>query len=226
MINGGNLSDTEKKIISLLVREHSLSKKQIAESVGISWGSAVKFITLLENKNIIKIDGTLLRDDNKGKNAYTYSFNELFPLSIGVDVEYRTTHITLTNLRTEVLAEQWYETVPLDELDRLETFLENSIGTFLDSIENKEALIGIGISLPGIGDPVFAVPDDYTNRDNVTRRLEQRFGVPIRMEMNIKAFTMFENLHGTGQVDENFLAVTIRTGVGGGIVLGGKLYTG
>lgn len=104
-------------------------------------------------------------------------------------------------------------------------------------IKKAEEILGgfrdiqcIGISTAGQVDPkagtiVFAnenIPR-YTGM-KIKERLEARFSVPVAVENDVNAAAVGEAQYGAGSDD--FLMLTYGTGVGGAIVVNGKIYTG
>ncbi|MCA9633367.1 MAG: ROK family protein [Myxococcales bacterium] len=61
---------------------------------------------------------------------------------------------------------------------------------------------------------------------NIQRELERRVGCPVIVENDATVAALGEALHGWGQEYPSFLMVTLGTGVGGGLVLDGKLRRG
>lgn len=60
----------------------------------------------------------------------------------------------------------------------------------------------------------------------VVELLEERFGVPVILENDANAAAVGEHVYGAGRGCENVFYVTVSTGVGGGLIIGGKLYRG
>ncbi len=58
------------------------------------------------------------------------------------------------------------------------------------------------------------------------RALEERFGVPVRVQNDANAAVLGECYAGRGRDVADVLMVTLGTGVGGGVVSGGRLMTG
>lgn len=93
----------------------------------------------------------------------------------------------------------------------------------------KEQLIGIGIGVPG---PV----DDEGNvnkcvnlgwgRFNIQHTLEQLTGLPVKAGNDANVAALGEAWKGGGAGCENMIMATLGTGVGGGIIIGGKPING
>lgn len=104
----------------------------------------------------------------------------------------------------------------------------------------KIALDGAGIGLEdvtsiGIGTPGAASRSTgvvlYSNNlgfDNVPlgKMLKEKLGKDIYVENDANAAAFGEYLAGGGKGYENVVVITLGTGVGGGIIIDGKIYTG
>lgn len=88
----------------------------------------------------------------------------------------------------------------------------------------------VGIGLPMNLDPKTGVGLRATNlaleNVDVAGRLRERFDVPIGIENDANAAALAEWRVGAGRGAQTLVLVTLGTGVGGGIVLDGKLYRG
>lgn len=70
----------------------------------------------------------------------------------------------------------------------------------------------------------------YPLRDYVARLLDElrpsRAGGPVRLEMDGVAITMAEHWTGAAQGYDNIMGMVISTGIGGGLIVGGRVITG
>ena len=104
---------------------------------------------------------------------------------------------------------------------------------FQEAIDEVRALVqrllGIGVGVPGLvdhatGTLVFAPNLGWSNVP--LREMWQRYGVPVMIENEANAAALGEHLMGIAQHIENFIYLSAGVGLGGGLMIGGKLYGG
>jgi glucokinase len=97
--------------------------------------------------------------------------------------------------------------------------------------ESRKAITGIGIGCPGPLDPLTGVIGDVGTLPgwegaSPVARLSEEFGVPVAIENDADAAVIGEAALGAGRGESALIYVTISTGIGAGIMLGGKLFRG
>jgi len=99
-------------------------------------------------------------------------------------------------------------------------------------IAGYSGFVAIGISTTGQVDSTRGViiyagetAPEYTGME-VGDIFTQRFGVPVFVDNDVNAAAVGEAAYGAGVGEPNFLCLTYGTGVGGAIVLDGKVHTG
>jgi glucokinase len=89
-----------------------------------------------------------------------------------------------------------------------------------------------GVGVPGIYDAADGVIRFFTNLPGpwadrpLAGPLSEALGVPVRLINDARAFTLAEARVGAGQGCASLIGVTLGTGIGGGIVLDGRLVLG
>lgn len=96
---------------------------------------------------------------------------------------------------------------------------------------DRGRLLAIGVGVPGIFDAVHGVGLSYKyivswRNVPVRDRLVKRFGVPVFLESNIRAMALAESWFGQGRGRRNFVCVAVRSGLGLGMMLDGRLHRG
>jgi len=90
---------------------------------------------------------------------------------------------------------------------------------------------GVGVSVPGPLDPESGELLNPPNlpgwtRVPVRRLLAERLGLPVYVENDANAAALAEWRFGAGRGFQHVVYLTMSTGVGAGLVLAGRLYTG
>lgn len=89
---------------------------------------------------------------------------------------------------------------------------------------------GIGVTIPGLADPqtgrwVYA-PFSGIRDFPIGERLAEHFGKPVFAENDVNACAWAEHIFGVCRKINDFLWVTVSNGIGGGLVLGRKIFPG
>jgi glucokinase len=99
-----------------------------------------------------------------------------------------------------------------------------------DAGVSASALDGAGIGAPGICNGAAGVVVEAVNlgwRDvPVTMLLEQSLGLTVRLDNDANCAALGEQWCGAARGSDHMLMVTLGTGLGGGLILGGKIYHG
>lgn len=87
-----------------------------------------------------------------------------------------------------------------------------------------------GIGTPGSIDPLNGIITYSNNIDfynvPITDMMRERTGKDFYIENDANAAAYGEFIAGAGKGTKNFVAITLGTGVGGGVIIDGKIYTG
>jgi len=94
-----------------------------------------------------------------------------------------------------------------------------------------EEIEGIGVVAPGPLDPRMGTllysPNIPALRDiPIARLMRERYGRPVLVENDANAAGLAEALFGAGTGYAHVFYVTVSTGIGTGVILGGKIYGG
>ncbi len=94
-----------------------------------------------------------------------------------------------------------------------------------------DGIVGVGISSPGPCDPVRGVVSNAPNLPGwhevpLARIVSEALGVPAVLENDAAAACYGEYRFGAGRGLRHILYVTLGTGIGGGIIIDGRLYGG
>jgi len=90
---------------------------------------------------------------------------------------------------------------------------------------------GIGIDVPSLVDVEKGIVYSVANIPSwlkvpLKKILEKRFGVPVFVNNDAKCFALGELHYGEGRGYKNLIGLIIGTGLGAGIIIGGKIFYG
>lgn len=91
-----------------------------------------------------------------------------------------------------------------------------------------EDVLGIGIGIPGLVDRKEGIINDVQNipswkEVHLKTILEDRFNVPVYLDNDANCFALGESRFGSGKKEDDFVGLTLGTGMGGGIIKDGFL---
>lgn len=122
--------------------------------------------------------------------------------------------------------------VPTDTARSERGVVEQLIEIAREASLDARGIESVGIGVPGLYDPAAGttrflpnVPGHWAGVP-VTSAVSQAVHAPARLINDARAFTLAEHRLGAGRGADSMLGITIGTGVGGGLILGGSLYLG
>ena len=149
----------------------------------------------------------------------------------GVDIGGTTVKLGLFNKAAELL-DKWE--IPTVKVNGGEQILPDVAGSILKKMEEKSIamsdIIGIGVGAPGAVDEEGTMVGGAVNLGwgvlNIPQILREYLDVPVKAANDANVAALGEMWQGGGKGHRNMVAVTLGTGVGGGIIVEGKILTG
>lgn len=153
------------------------------------------------------------------------------PVRIGIDIGGTTTKIGLVDIHQKLIASQVMETRakrPAEEV--IGEIAERTLALLEDQGIAMDQCIGAGIGMPGTIDSKKGIVK-YSNNiqwENVdlVKIMGQYLPIPIRIANDADCAALGEAVAGAGKECQDVIMLTLGTGVGGGIILDGKIYEG
>jgi glucokinase len=151
--------------------------------------------------------------------------------SIGVDLGGTNLRIAAVNEQGTLLEKITLDTKVALGRDHVIDGMCNAIQRLAAKYAGSGSLLGIGIGVPGIIDMESGMvrespnlPDwaDYPARDEIERRLKTR----VILENDANSAALGENWLGAARDLKDMAMLTLGTGVGGGLVLDGRIWHG
>jgi len=107
--------------------------------------------------------------------------------------------------------------------------LEEIAGAISELFDSS--VVGIGCGVPSVVDVERGIVFDVENipswkEMHLKAALEERFGVPASINNDANAFAVGEHVFGAGREVEDMVGMTLGTGMGTGVIVNGRLYSG
>lgn len=137
-----------------------------------------------------------------------------------------------TNVRGGLVSEDNLQKIISRRIDACRSVEEvvEKIFSLVDQLINKE-VTAIGIGVPGLIDAKEGIVYDvikipYWTEVPLQNILEQRYQLPVLINNDANCFALGEFYFGKGKESSDMVGLTIGTGLGAGIIIKNKLYTG
>lgn len=106
---------------------------------------------------------------------------------------------------------------------------ESVIGKMKERTISGEQVIGIGVGIPGPvseNGKVGRVTNIEWDQKDVAGELRELTGLMVRVGNDANVAALGEYVHGSGQGRKSLIMITLGTGVGGGVVMNGRIIHG
>ncbi len=154
------------------------------------------------------------------------------PPALGVDFGGTQVKLGLVSPAGGILARRAFDTTAVSGVAAwIEAVARALADMGVDPAQAGACLAGIGVGVPGFTDFGNGFIHELTNVPGwvavpLGEKLRARFGVPARVDNDANAMALGECRHGAGRDYRHAVFVTLGTGVGGGLLLDGRLYRG
>ncbi len=153
-------------------------------------------------------------------------------LVIGVDLGGTHTYAGVINDHGEILVRKETD---IDLSEDAETIIKDSIIPTIKAAMDENPFIeddikAVGIGIPGNLDSArgmcFFSPNFQWRDVSVTPPIREALGIPVFLQNDVNVTALGEKYFGAGKDIDDFVMAAIGTGIGGGIISGGKLLLG
>ncbi|GGP68965.1 ROK family transcriptional regulator [Saccharothrix coeruleofusca] len=223
---GGRGPRTRTDLLRLLRDEGATSRVALGERLDLPRAKLTAEIARLVDEGLVAVGGPAASRGGR-RSTLVHLADDL--RVIGVDVGVTSITVAVTDGRCEVLASQSEDCAvrlgPVEVLRRVADLAER----VLEKAPGR--LIGAGIGLPGpvsfrdgmpVAPPIMPGWDRYPVRDD----LAGRWGCPVTVDNDVNVMALGERHSGVARSLDDLILVKVGTGIGCGIVVGGRVYRG
>lgn len=153
------------------------------------------------------------------------------PIALAVDFGGTSVKLAAVDPSAHILARTSFDTASAPGVDLWLDAVSAASRALLSSLPAGAAFSAVGVGVPGFVDFAKGFVHDLANVPGWTAvpladRLRDRFHLPVAVENDVNAMAAGECAHGAGAGFRDAVFVTLGTGVGGGILINGRLHRG
>ena len=216
-----------------LIREHGpVSRAGLAKLSRLSKPTVSSLVEDLIRRSLVVEEGPGTSGARGGKIPTLVNFNAACGLLVAVDIGSDCIRAAVTDLEGNIVDRAATPTcVELGAEGVLERTHKLVWGLVGGVRGRRSKLRGIAVSTSGrvdVGQGLVLETGNVFNWRNVPvrERMERAFRSPVSVDNDVNMAALAEMHHGAARGLENFVLVRLETGIGCGIVLGGRIYHG
>lgn len=216
-------------VLNVLRLYAPISRAELAAKTKLNRSTISNIInSLLDEGLVLELD---TMESKIGRPSIALALKPEAGAVIGVEIGVGFISVILTDFVANILWREWVEfsltTAQIEIISEAETLIDQAISI---AEEKNLPLLGIGLGVPGLvntqqGELLFAPNLGWKN---VPLRLmwNQRFRLPLYVENEANLAALGEYYFGVGRDVDNLIYLSSGVGLGGGLIINGKLFKG
>ena len=219
----------ERLLLDRLRETGPTSRVELARLTGLSKPTVSAALAGLVDVGLAHVVGQLA--GRPGPVASLYDMNAAAAHVLGIDIGREWIRVAVADLRGEFLARRDGGNPANTAADLVRRARRLADRAVAEAGVDRASITCAVIGSPGVLDPAsgrveFAPNLPGWSRPGLVDRLRDALGVPVRLENDVNLAAVGEHAYGLGKGKDHFVLISIGTGIGMGIIIDGRLYTG
>jgi predicted NBD/HSP70 family sugar kinase len=219
----------ERTVLDLIHRQGPLSRAQVARVSGLSKPTVSLALTGLLESRLVREVGRSRGE--RGPSALLYELNPMAGWVVGVDVGRKWVQAAIADIAGNVLVRR-------DEHAKVRSAhtLIGQVGAIARRLATEAGVkwsqvTHTTLGSPGVFDPAHGYVAMAPNlpgwgRTGLVQAVREELGTDVTFENDVNLAALAERAHGLGRNVQNFVFLSIGTGIGMALVIDGQLYRG
>lgn len=218
-------------ILNILHDQAPLSRAALAHLTGLNKATVSSIVKVLLTNGLIRESGVNGSSTEVGRPAINLEPDPTAGYFIGVEIGVGFISIITVNFSMKIISRRYESTLTYYSQDKI---IERLLFLLMESKEQvdhlQRPLFGIGIGVPGLVDIANGIllfaPNLGWQDLPLRSRIEAVLDVPVYLANEANLAALGESVFGAGQDCKNMLYVSSGMGLGGGLILNGRLVEG
>ena len=221
-----------ERVLGTLRERGRISQADIARITGLSRTTVHTLVAELKDSGVLHEVEAGVPDSRGGRPAVLLMLRDSSLAVVGIDFGHSHVGVAVADIGHNVLAERRCD---LDVSHDAETALDTA-ARMVDEVlaearVERKSVIGAGIGIPGPVDRAQGTVGSATILPGwiglrIGSAMQDRLAMPVEIENDANLGALAELTWGAGRECSNFAYVKVATGIGAGLVIGGKLLRG
>lgn len=224
---GSRSALVKKRIITYYIYNGMSTITELAKELNLSIPTVTKFLGEMCEDGYINDYGKL--ETTGGRHPSLFGLNPESGYFIGVDIKRFSVNIGMMNFKGDMLEQRMnlpyqFENTP----ESLEALCKIIIDFIQHTQSNSEKIMNICINIAGRVNPEIGYSYSTFNFSErpLAEILTEKIGYPVCIDNDSRAMSYGEYLKGCASGEKNVIFVNASWGLGLGIIIDGKVYTG
>jgi predicted NBD/HSP70 family sugar kinase len=218
------------KILETIRTVGMISRRDIARSTGLSKALVTGLTSDLIREGLIieKKSG----EYEGGRRPILLALNPEGAFVVGVNLSFQEIGVVIVNFKGDVVNHFTKTLAPRHHsVEQIADYVVAAVQSCIwDANFAREQISGVGIGIPGLVNPdtglIRFLPNYGWKNVNLKKLVEVELNHSCYVDNSTNTLALAQQWFGEGKGVENFLVVTIATGVGLGAVINGRIYRG
>lgn len=217
----------ERRVLREAFNCGTISRSQISKNIGLNKVTVSEIVSGLIDKGILLEQGQGDSTHNGGRKPTILKFNRDLGYIVSLDWGYDYLVLLVARMDGTIVEETGISIVDLPA-----TVVITKIIDWIEDYDQRKALpiplLGIVAAIHGIvhhNKITYSPFVDFGTVD-VGRVLEEHFTVPVHLQNEANLSAIYERDYEGRRDDESLVTISVHKGIGAGIIIHGKLYTG
>jgi predicted NBD/HSP70 family sugar kinase len=229
-----SLRDANRRLVVEALSQRGIaSRAEIARMTGLSRSTVSSLVTDLQRAGLVSERPNGEPSEGQvGRPPVLIALDRSAGAVVGIDFGHSHIAVAVADLSHTVLAEHWQE-IDIDHqavegLDIAAQLVEEALD---EANVDRDQILGVGMGMPG---PISGDSNIVGSTSilpgwvgvNAADEMERRLGLPVRVENDANLGALAEVMWGAGRGYTDVAYIKASSGVGAGLVVGGRLHRG
>jgi glucokinase len=216
-------------VLQIIEREGRIFRADLAKLTRMSEPTVSAIIGDFLQKKLVKDSG--LGESTSGRRPFMIEFNPGVGYVVGIDAGGTNIKLGISDLGGNFIFKKRFPSKMIGTGEAAIAGLADLIlRTIAESKVKPAQIFGIGLAVPGITDPeqgtVAYSPAFQWHEIAVRPMLFQKLHLPVFIENDVNSAALAEKCWGVAKSFQDFVFISLGTGIGAGLILNGELHRG